>query len=113
MSGLTALMLLFPGRALDSLWRLNPRAHLGFAAMGNTAFLLMAAVCAACATAAVGLWRCARWGYWTALTVLSINLVGDVTNFVVAHNWRTLVGLPIGGAMIVYLVRNRTAFVLR
>jgi hypothetical protein len=63
MSGLAALMLLFPGSVLEPLWRLNPRAREGFAAMSAWAVLLMAVVCVACATAALGLWRGTRWGY--------------------------------------------------
>ena len=110
MSGLTAVMLLFPGSVLEPLWRLNPRAREGFAGMGWWAALLMAVVCVACATVALGLLRRNRWGYWTALVILSVNLVGDVTNAVVAHDWRTLIGVPIGGALIVYLVRRRAAF---
>jgi uncharacterized membrane protein (DUF2068 family) len=93
---------------------LNPHAREGFAAMGGWAALLMAAVCVACGTAALGLWRCKRWGYWTALAILTINLTinlaGDATNAVIGHDWRTLAGLPIGSAMIVYLLIKRSAF---
>jgi|SRR5271167_223982 len=110
MSGLAAVMLMFPGNGLEPLWRLNSRAHEGFAAMGLWAVLLMVAVCVACATAALGLRRRKRWGYWTALAILSINIAGDTRNAAVAHSWHTLVGLPIGGAMIVYLVTKRSAF---
>src|SRR5437764_13339981 len=92
MSGLAAIMLLFPGSALEPLWRLNPRAKDGFAALGVWAVLLMALVCAACGTAAVGLWRCKRWGYWTALAILSINLMGDTLNAAVLRDWRTIIG---------------------
>lgn len=111
MSGLAAVMLLFPGNVLDSLWRVNPRAHESFAAMGVWAILLMALVCAACLTAAVGLWHCKRWGFWTAIAILCINLVGDVANVAIAHDWRTLIGLPVGAFMIFYLlVRQRHVF---
>ena len=110
MSGLAAVMLLFPGSALDSLWRVNPHAHEGFATMGVWAALLMTVVSLACLTAAVGLWHCRRWGFWTAIAILGINLVGDVTNLAVAHDWRTLIGLPIGAVMIFYLVSQRRVF---
>jgi len=110
MSGLAAVMLLFPGSVLEPLWRLNPCAREGFAAMGLWAVLLMAVVCVACGAAVLGLQRCKRWGYWTALAILTINLAGDTTNALVAHDWRTLIGLPIGGAMLVYLVAKRSAF---
>jgi hypothetical protein len=78
--------------------------------MGLWSVLLMAVVCVACGMAALGLRRCKRWGYWTALSILTINLAGDTANAVIAHDWRTLMGLPIGGAMIVYLLTKRSAF---
>jgi hypothetical protein len=110
MSGLAGMMLMFPGGVLEPLWRLNTRSHQGLAAMGAWAVILMAMVCGACATAALGLLKCARWGYLTALVILSINLVGDTLNAWIAHDWRTLIGLPIGGAMIAYLVMKRSVF---
>ena len=110
MSGLAAVTLLFPGSVLEPLWRLNPRARDGFAAMGSWAVLLMVLVCVACGMAALGLQRCKRWGYWMALFILTINLAGDTANAVLAHDLRTLVGLPMGGAMIVYLLTKRSMF---
>ena len=113
MSGLATAMLLFPGGALNTMWRLNPRAHEGFAAIGPIAVPLMSLVCAACATAALGLWQCTRWGFWMALTILSVNLAGDIANTLITHELRTLIGLPIGGFMILYLLRERHLFARR
>ena len=42
-----------------------------------------------------------------ALGILSVNLVGDLLNAFVRHDLRTLIGLPIGGAMIAYLLIAR------
>jgi len=110
MSGLATVMLLMPGSVLEPLWRLNPHARDGLAAMGLWSVLLMAVVCVACGIAILGLRRCKRWGYWVALSILTINLAGDTANAVIAHDWRTLIGLPIGGAMIAYLLTNRSVF---
>ena len=110
MSGLAAVMLLIPGSVLEPLWRLNPHARDGFATMGLWGVLLMALVCVACDMAALGLRRCKRWGYWMALSILTMNLAGDTANAVLAHDWRTLMGLPIGSAMIVYLLTKKSAF---
>ena len=110
MSAVTAIMLLFPGSTLDLLWRINPHARSGFSALGLWAVLLMSVICVACATAAVGLAQRKRWGYFMALTILSINLFGDTVNAVVAHDFRTLIGLPIGGGLIIYLVGQRSIF---
>jgi hypothetical protein len=110
MSGLAALMLLFPRSALASLWRLNPAAGVQLGGLGAWGMLLMLTVSAACAIAATGLWRLKTWGYWTALAILIANLLGDTANAALFHDWRTLIGLPIGGAMVFYLARQRTRF---
>jgi hypothetical protein len=112
MSCLTALMLLFPGTILEPLWRLNSRAREGLASLGLWAVLLMTFVCCACTAASIGMWRMARWGYWTGLGILTINMVGDTTSGIVNHDWRTFIGIPIGGTMIVYLLARRRAFAL-
>lgn len=113
MCGLATFMLLVPGTPLDRLWQLNPGAKQGFAAMGISASFLLIAVCAACITAAaVGLWRCRTFGYRTALSILTVNMIGDTVNFVVAHDWRTLIGLPVATSMITYLVKKRSVFFL-
>jgi hypothetical protein len=109
-SGLAVLMLLLPGSPLDVLWHINPRAHQGFLAIAPWAILLMSSVCLACAEAALGLWHCRRWGYWTAIGILCINLVGDTINTFMLQDWRTAIGLPIGGLMIAYLYRSRRLF---
>jgi len=107
MSTVTALALAVPGTWSESLWRLNPVARSGFEAMGDWAVPLMLLVATACASAAIGLGLGKRWGYRLALAVLSLNLLGDVSNAVVRGDRRTLIGLPIGGAMIAYLLSRR------
>ena len=106
---LTIASLLFPGTALDSLWLLNPDAHRAFQSLGNLSILLMMIVGGGCAFAAIGLAKNRAWGRTLALTILALNLVGDSINAFARHDLRTLIGLPIGGAMIVYLLRARAA----
>ncbi|HEX8678908.1 MAG TPA: hypothetical protein VF683_03040, partial [Chthoniobacterales bacterium] len=67
------------------------------------AFILMAVVGLACAFAAAGLATRKPWGRTLAITVLSINLLGDTTNAVLRQDYRTLIGLPIAGAILAYL----------
>ena len=104
---ITIVALLFPGGALDPIWRLNPDAHTAFQQIGRLSILVMAVVGSACASAAIGLPTRARWGRQVALGVLIVNLIGDLLNAFLRHDLRTLIGLPIGGAMIVYLLIAR------
>ena len=105
MCAITAALLLFPGSALDSIWRLNPEAHAAMQSFEKWSILLMATVGTGCAFAAIGLWRGAIWGTWLAVTILSLNIVGDLFNALARYDYRALIGLPIGGAMILYLIR--------
>ena len=106
MCALTIALLLFPSSALDSLWRLNPEARVAFQSFGSWSLLLMLTVGTACLLAAIGLWRGSLWGTRLALTILSVNIVGDLVNTLLRHDYRALIGLPIGAAMIFFLVRS-------
>src|SRR5262245_47525087 len=113
MCALTVSLLLFPGTALDSLWRLNPDARLVFESLGYWSLVLMLTVGTACLFAAAGLWRTKPWGTWLALIILSINLLGDLTNVFVRHDYRGLIGVPVAGTMIFFLLacgRHSKAF---
>jgi hypothetical protein len=100
----TVAALLVPRGGLDFVWRLNRDAQAGFQQIGTPlSVLLMAIVGTACGCAAVGLARQKMWGRRLAIGILAVNLAGDSVNAVVRHDLRTLIGLPIGGAIIAYL----------
>jgi len=103
-ASVTGVALRWPGTVLEPMWRLNPQAHTAFLGMGGWAVPLMVVVAAACALAAVGIWRRAWWGQRLALGLLAVNLVGDAMNALILGDLRTLIGLPIGGVLIVYLL---------
>ncbi len=105
------VLLTWPGTRLDVLWLLNPEAQRAFRAMEGTAHLLMATVGLACLAAAIGLWRGTRWGARLAVVVLVADLLGDLLNVFLRGEYRALLGVPVAGAMIVYLMRgNRDEF---
>ena len=103
----TMLALAFPGGFLEPIWRLKPEARVEFQQIGNWSVALMAVVGAACGLAAIGLAKNAEWGRRLAIGVLAVNLVGDSLNALLRHDPRTLIGLPIGGLMILYLMKKR------
>lgn len=105
MCSLVLALLVFPGSPLDSVWRFNPEARLAFRSLGNWSFLLMLTVGIACLFAAFGLWRGTVWGTRLALTILSLNIIGDLVNVLLRLDYRALIGLPVGAAMIFFLVR--------
>ena len=103
---LVVLALAFPGGSLESIWRFKPEAPVQFQEIGRgVSIVLMAAVGVACGLSAIGLARNARWGHRLAIAVLVVNLIGDSLNALLRHDPKTLIGLPIGGLMIWYLVR--------
>lgn len=104
---LTLVGLLSPGGVLEPMWRLNPEARVTFQAMGNGSLLLMTIVGLACGFAAVGLIKRMSWGRYLALGVLIVNLLGDLGNALLRHDWRTLLGLPISGMLIAYLCSQK------
>jgi hypothetical protein len=106
-SFLSFVSLLFPGSFLGPMWRLNPQARESFAGMGWWAIALMCVVCAACSAAEAGLWRGARWGHRAAVSLLAINLLGDVANVVTGAEPRAAVGIPIVLIIIAFLLRRR------
>jgi hypothetical protein len=102
----TMLALAFPGGVLEPVWRLRPEAQTEFQKLGNWSALLMATVGLACGLAGLGLARQTVWGLRLAIGILTVNLIGDSLTAWFRHDWRTLIGLPIGGLMIWYLVRK-------
>jgi hypothetical protein len=100
------LALVFPGGILEPIWQLRPAARIEFEEFGTWSIALMATVGAACGLAAFGLARRAAWGRNLGVGVLTVNVVGDAFNALFRHDLRTLIGLPIGGLMIWYLVRR-------
>ena len=64
----------------------------------------MVLVCAACLVTARGIWVRAPWGRLLALAILATNITGDTATAIVTGDGRTLIGIPIGAAMIAFLL---------
>jgi hypothetical protein len=112
-SGSSLLALLFPSSALRHVWRLNPEAQYALLSLGPAGVGLMLAVCVACSLAAFGLLRRDWWGHRVAVGILAVNVIGDTVNAVLRDDLRTLIGVPIGVALIVYLLTPSVARLYR
>jgi hypothetical protein len=105
---ISLISLSFPASILEVVWRINPHAREGLAHIGGWSIPLMSAVFVACLLAAIGLWRRSRSGYWLAITMLSINLVGSMINVASGTEARAVVGIPIVLVLLIYLLHNKT-----
>jgi uncharacterized membrane protein (DUF2068 family) len=54
----------------------------------------MCAIFVSCA-AAVGLWHSTYWGYRLAVSLLAINLVGDIANMISGTESRAVIGISV------------------
>lgn len=102
-----SISLLQPNSFLDSMWELNLRAHRNLSSLGQWAVVMLFIVSALCAAAALGLWRGSKWGYWLAVGLMATNLLGDVTNVMLGTEPRAIVGVPIAGAVLAYLLLSK------
>ena len=108
MAFISFLGLLLPGGFLEPIWQLNPQAHVALTGLSSWGVVLMLAVAIACALAAVGLWSRSHCGLRLAVCILVVNLLGDLLNAVLRGDLRTLIGIPIGAALLLYLLSSRT-----
>ena len=104
---LASLSLLFPKGALESIWRLNPRARAGLGAIGLWAVLLFFVVGVTCFIVGIGLWRGKRWGYVMAIVGLCIDALGDLFNALSGREPRAIVGVPVVVLILAYLLTRR------
>ena len=107
MSGIAAFSLLYPRGVLDTLWRINPDGHESLRKMGTWGIALMLIVCMGCVATALGLWRMQAWGHRLAVAGIVLNMIGDVSAAVVRRDARTVIGVPIGLAVLAYLMSGR------
>jgi len=114
MSLTASISLLVPGSVLEPMWRLNPRARVGFESLGGWAVLLLAVVSLVCSLCAAGFWLGRPWGYRIGFYGLGVNLLADAANGILADR-RALVGIPVALAILAYLRggRARSWFGLR
>lgn len=89
------------------MWRLNPRAHEGFAHMGAWALPLLGTVCLGCTAAAYGFFAGRRWGYWLGIVGLLVNGTADAVNAALGIEPRAVLGVPVVAFILWYLSRPR------
>jgi hypothetical protein len=112
MASFAGATILCPGTALDRLWQLNPRAHRDLAPFGKTVGVLFLLLAVALALAAAGWFRRRIWGWRLAVTIIAMQLLGDLGNALSGHPAEGAIGVLIAGLLLFYLSRKsvRLAF---
>ena len=107
MAALAALTLLFRGTPLDRAWTANPLAYAQFSTHPRRFGSMFVLLSFALTCAAVGWFRLRRWGWRLAITIISIQLAGDVVNLLRGDLLRGITGFLIAGGLLLYLLRPR------
>jgi hypothetical protein len=105
---LAGTSLICKGTPLDQMWRLNPPAYQQLAPIGKfmgTAFLILSALLA---LAALGWFKRRLWGWWLAVAVIAIQILGDSANLLRGHFLEGAAGVVIAGTLLFYLLRPQT-----
>jgi hypothetical protein len=105
MAAYAAITLLVPGTVLDSLWALNPRGYEGLARLGRWAPVPFCVLSPALCLAAIGWYRRRRWGWVLGVTIVAINMAGDVGQILLGERLKGATGVAIAGLLLFYLTR--------
>jgi hypothetical protein len=105
MAAYAAVTLLHPGTFLDRAWVLNPRAHAQLIPLGRTVGVPFVILAALLFLAGVGWFRRRYWGWMLGVTIIAINLSGDLVHFAFRDRLRGGVGVVLAGALLVYMTR--------
>lgn len=87
MAWVTGISLALPGTFLDAIWKMNPDAYNGFAPMGAAAIILLLLLGACTFAAALGMLRGRKWAWWLTVSVFVLNILGDVADMFVHHDY--------------------------
>jgi len=107
MASLAATTLLWRGTALDRIWVLNPIAYKRLAPLGYPVGILFLLLGVALSTAGIGWFRHRLWGWRLAVTIIAIQILGDVVNCVRGDLLRGGIGVIIAGALLLFLLQPR------
>ena len=105
---LTVVLLVFPGTNLDSLWKLNPDAHIAFQSLGSWSIVLMLVVGIGCALA--GLAGALAGPMRGAYAEMGVTMVIESFVVVVVGGMGSLLGAVVAGIMMGQVVGITTFF---
>ena len=108
MATYAAVTLAVPGTILDQAWKLNPEGHAQLASLGRIMGVPFLVLATALFLAGVGWFRRHTWGWRLGVTLIAINMAGDLFNLVFRRELlKGTVGVVVAGLLLVYMSRAR------
>ena len=105
MASYASFTLLVPGTVLDRGWAVNPEAYSQLRSLGSMMSVPFAFLAIALLVAAIGWFRRRRWGWTLGVTIIAINLTGDLINSLRGEWLKGGVGVLVAGLLLSYMTR--------
>jgi len=100
------LTLVFPGTILDRGWALNPKAHQQMLSMGRAMGIPFFLLAVALGLAAVGWFGDRLWAWRLTVSIIAVQLLGDLVNLTRGEFLAGSFGVLIASALLFYLFRR-------
>jgi hypothetical protein len=107
MAALVGTTLAWRSTVLDRVWILNKAAYRQLSPAGKSVGALFFLLSATLATAAMGWFTRRPWGWGFAVAIISVQVTGDLVSLVRGDFLRGGAGLPIAGALLLYLLQPK------
>src|SRR5262245_37200309 len=107
MAFVAGFTLLERGTVLDRMWTLNPRAYRALAPLGKSLGIPFLLLSFALAVASVGWLKRRLWGWWLAVGIVAMQVLGGVTHIFLGRIVQGATGVAIAGALLLYVLRAR------
>ena len=105
MATYAAITLLIPGTFLDKAWELNKSAHVQLAAMGRIMAVPFGFLSVVLFLAGAGWFKRRRWAWVLGVSVIALNLSGDLIHLALGDWLGSMVGVVIAGLLLIYMTR--------
>lgn len=101
----TGFSLLWPGSALDAMWRIKPEEHQQLLRAGLPAAVGFVGLAAIMAITSVGAFLRRRWAWWLAMIIFIINGIGDVVRGIFGAPAEGVIGVAVVAIVLWWLTR--------